>query len=207
MYSAIKLQGKRLYKLARQGKVVERASREVTVHWIEGLVILGEEVRFDISCSRGTYIRTLCADIGDRLGVGAHCHGLERLICGPFRIEQAVTMTDLATAVAEGRQDELFYDMDAVVQHLPTLRIRPESVEKACRGVALGNRDFDWPGASFSKGDLFRMTAPEIGLLGLARALLHGQRDGKVFWQIPVFKVEKVFVRSAEEKKKDFTTV
>ena len=90
MYSALKVNGKKLYELAREGREVERQPRHVDIAFIRILDINLPEVRFLVGCSKGTYIRTLCADIGSRLGCGAAMAALKRTRVGNFRIEDAI---------------------------------------------------------------------------------------------------------------------
>ena len=89
MYSALKFEGLPLYKIARAGKTVERASRSITIYQLEILNIDLPDVTFRVTCSKGTYIRTLCADIGKALGVGGHLRQLCRTRVGPFYIKDA----------------------------------------------------------------------------------------------------------------------
>jgi len=96
MVSAIKKGGKTLYKLARKGVVVEREPRPITIHSLEVTSIdLPNNVSFTVHCSKGTYVRTLCADIGRELGCGGHMHDLRRLASGAFMIENTVTMDQI----------------------------------------------------------------------------------------------------------------
>lgn len=95
MFSALKHQGRRLYDLARQGIEVERQPREVQIRALRLLEVSGSLVDFEVECSRGTYVRTLCSDMGDRLGCGAHLSRLERIRVGPFALEEALTLEDL----------------------------------------------------------------------------------------------------------------
>ena len=95
MYSAIKQQGVPLYKLAREGKEVERASREVTIYSIDLLGLDGLELKIDVSCSKGTYVRTLADDLGESLGCGAHVKELRRLQAGAFDEQNCVTLEQL----------------------------------------------------------------------------------------------------------------
>ncbi len=97
MYSALKVNGKKLYELARAGKVIERKSRRRTIYSIDIIEIDNNKVRFDVECSKGTYIRTLCADIGSKLGVGGHMSFLLRLASGKFNIENTITIETLKT--------------------------------------------------------------------------------------------------------------
>ena len=95
MFSAIHYQGKRLYQLARQGKVVERAPRKVTIFSLEILEMEPPRVKFNVVCSKGTYIRTLCADAGEILGCGAHQVALIRVRSGHFHLRDSLTLEEL----------------------------------------------------------------------------------------------------------------
>ncbi len=97
MVSALKRDGRRLYKLARTGHEVEREPRPVRVYRFDIEAVEVPVVRFTVECSKGTYVRTLCADLGHALGCGAHLHDLRRLRSGPFRIEDAFTIETLRT--------------------------------------------------------------------------------------------------------------
>jgi tRNA pseudouridine55 synthase len=95
MFSALKKDGVRLYKLARQGKEVPRQPRTIQIDFIRLQQINCTEVSLDVSCSRGTYVRTLASDLGEALGCGAHLKSLRRIACGHLRIEQAVTLGEI----------------------------------------------------------------------------------------------------------------
>lgn len=97
MVSAVKQDGEKLYKLARQGITVEREPRPVTIHEFTLDEIAIPRIKFTVKCSKGTYVRTLCHDLGKRLNCGAHLEVLRRLRSGRFSIEQAVTMDTLKT--------------------------------------------------------------------------------------------------------------
>jgi tRNA pseudouridine55 synthase len=97
MVSALKVDGQRLYKLARRGEEVEREPRPVQIHRFDIDAVEIPMVRFTVHCSKGTYIRTLCADVGRDLGCGAHMYDLRRLRSGSFRIEDAHTIEAIKT--------------------------------------------------------------------------------------------------------------
>jgi tRNA pseudouridine55 synthase len=118
MYSAIKQNGQPLYKLARQGLEVERAARDVEIFFIELISFDLPHVAIRVVCSRGTYIRTLADDIGRQLGCGAALQELRRTASGPFRIEDAVTLTDLETAAGEGQVKPLSLSPLSALAHL-----------------------------------------------------------------------------------------
>lgn len=97
MFSALKKNGVRLYQLARQGKTVPREPRPIRVEALALRKLDGAEIEFDVTCSRGTYVRTLAADMGKFLGCGAHLKSLKRTACGQLTVEDAVTLEGLET--------------------------------------------------------------------------------------------------------------
>ena len=105
MYSAVKVNGERLYRLARRGETVERAARTVTIHSLDLLGREGEDWILEIRCSKGTYIRTLCHDIGDALGCGGCMAALRRLEAGCFTVDEAHTLEEIAEAASESRAE------------------------------------------------------------------------------------------------------
>ena len=119
MYSAVKVNGERLYKLARRGETVERASRSVTIHSLDLLEREGEDWILEIRCSKGTYIRTLCQDIGDALGCGGCMAALRRLEAGCFTVEEAHTLEEIAEAASEGRAETLLLPADTLFRNVP----------------------------------------------------------------------------------------
>jgi tRNA pseudouridine55 synthase len=139
MFSALKRDGKPLYKYARAGITVERAPREVTVHALDLLGFAAPDcARLGIRCSKGTYIRSLAADLGTHLGVGGHLVELRRIASGPFRLEQAITLEELAARLAEGRPLPILSPLQAL-SHLPAVTV--SDVE--ARILAHGQR-MDW---------------------------------------------------------------
>ncbi|MDO5478215.1 MAG: tRNA pseudouridine(55) synthase TruB [Clostridia bacterium] len=98
MYSAIKIGGKKLYELAREGKEIEREARKVTIHSLSVVHREGNDITLDIDCSKGTYIRSLCHDVGIKLGCFAHMASLRRTKSGNFSLEDAVKLSDLSDA-------------------------------------------------------------------------------------------------------------
>ena len=107
MYSAIKVDGKKLYELAREGKVIERKARDVTIHDIRIESIDYPFATILVKCSKGTYIRTLCKDIGEKLNVGACMESLVRTSAGGFNISEALTLSEIEEKVKAGLIDEI----------------------------------------------------------------------------------------------------
>ena len=126
MYSAIKINGKKLYELARAGKEVERKARSVTFHEIEILSVELPVVKIRVSCSKGTYIRTLCNDIGEKLGCYAAMKSLLRTRVGVFDIAEAITLEELETYRDEGKLAEVILSSDRVFMHMPAVYAKPE---------------------------------------------------------------------------------
>lgn len=126
MYSALKVDGKKLYELARAGKEVERKAREVHIHELEILEMALPVVRFRVACSKGTYIRTLCADIGESLGCGGTMKSLKRTRVGGFALEKAVTLAQLENLRDEDRLEEILYPVDSAFAECPKLHVRRE---------------------------------------------------------------------------------
>lgn len=130
MYSALKKDGQPLYKLARAGEVVEREARSVTIARLEMLAFESPRATLAVSCSKGTYIRTLVEDLGRELGCGAHVAALRRTQAGPFQLNQSVTLEALEKAHAEGGNealDRFLLPVDAGLEHWPLLQLSEHS--------------------------------------------------------------------------------
>ncbi len=126
MYSALKVDGKKLYELARAGKEVERKAREVFIREIEILEFALPIVKIRVACSKGTYIRTLCADIGEKLGCGGTMKSLKRTRVGNFLLEKAVTLSQLERIRDEERLEEILFPVDSAFAGCPKLHVREE---------------------------------------------------------------------------------
>lgn len=124
MYSALKVNGKRLYELARAGKEVERKGRPVEIHNIEILSVSLPEITFRVACSKGTYIRTLCHDIGQKLGCGGTMKSLKRTRVGIFTIDGALKLSRLEELAAQGRLEENVIPVEAMFTELPALTVK-----------------------------------------------------------------------------------
>ncbi len=123
MYSALKVNGKKLYELARQGIEVERKKRKVRIHEISIQEISLPRVRMKVHCSKGTYIRTLCHDIGRKLGCGGCMESLLRTRAGCFELSDCVRLGDVEAACAAGNLDKILRPADWVFEHLRAVEI------------------------------------------------------------------------------------
>ena len=119
MYSALKVNGKKLYELAREGKTVERKPRPVHFYEIEILEINLPLVRFCVTCSKGTYIRTLCHDIGEKLGCGAAMETLLRTKVGRFTLDDAITLAQTEEAVKNGEIENKVLGIEEILAEYP----------------------------------------------------------------------------------------
>ena len=119
MYSALKVNGKKLYELAREGKTVERKPRPVHFYEIEILDISFPLVRFRVTCSKGTYIRTLCHDIGEKLGCGAAMESLLRTKVGRFTLDDAITLAQTEEAVQEETIESKILGIEEILAEYP----------------------------------------------------------------------------------------
>lgn len=138
MYSALKRDGKKLYELAREGKTLDLEPRPVTIYANKVLSAYGDEFDLDVHCSKGTYIRTLVADIGSALGCGAHVKTLRRLEHGQFSLDAAVTLSQLTEWQEAGRRDHmdgLLISIDELLAALPRIQLD----EKYTRLFSHGN--------------------------------------------------------------------
>lgn len=140
MVSAVHHEGRRLYDLARSGEIVERDPRPVTVY---SMRLLGFEpgehpiATLEVDCSRGTYIRTLCADIGRELGVGGHMSSLVRTAVGRYHVDDAVTPDQIADAMESGRVGEITHPLDDIVADMPAAVVSDADVARVLNGVII----------------------------------------------------------------------
>lgn len=147
MYSAIKKAGIPLYRLARRGLSIAREPRPVTIRRLDVVGQAGRDITLDVVCSKGTYIRALCADIGKRLGTVAHVVSLERRRVGSFTIECAVSLEELRTRATQGDLEEVVTSLGEALQHLPALTIPSQAAHRMLHGAALGRHDVSAGGA------------------------------------------------------------
>lgn len=136
MYSALKVGGKKLCDLARRGEVVERESRKITVYKIDAEKLSDREYKIDVVCSKGTYIRTLCADIGEKLGVGGTMKTLERLEASGFSISDAVTLEELEK-MSDAEREALVYPIEHVFRDKRKITLQPFFARLARCGVEI----------------------------------------------------------------------
>jgi tRNA pseudouridine55 synthase len=148
MYSAVKVNGKRLYEYARQGIEVERPSRKVNIYSIELLdhrdEFAGETIsfKFRVDCGKGTYIRTLAVMIGEKLGYPAHMSWLQRIKSASYTLEDCLTLEQVELLMNDGEINEVLRPLESAVSHLPKYVLSDKVAEKVKNGALLPVPDF-----------------------------------------------------------------
>ncbi|MCL6634924.1 MAG: tRNA pseudouridine(55) synthase TruB [Peptococcaceae bacterium] len=185
MTSALKRQGKKLYELARSGLVVDRPARAVNIYSLELVRGTGwggpyPRALLHLSCSKGTYVRSLCEDIGNYLGCGAHMSFLVRTRSGAFHIAASLTLEELAAAAGEGSLAGKVTGMDEALSHLPAVLVK----SGAAPAVASGSKLY-LPGvarlpAGLAEGSRVRLVGPG-GLLAVAETAV--DREGRYIFR------------------------
>ena len=168
MYSAVKQGGQALYKLAREGKEVERNPREVTVYRIDLLDFDGEYLELEILCSKGTYVRSIAHDLGQELGCGAHVVELRRLGVGDFRIDEAVDLEDIEDLQSPEEVERLLLPVDEALLGLPDVTLTSLATHYLLQGQPVTARHGQEPG-------LVRLYNEENAFLGMGEVLDDGR--------------------------------
>ena len=145
MYSALKVNGKKLYELAREGIVIERKARPVTILNIEIKEINLPRVRMEVSCSKGTYIRTLCNDIGEKLGCGACMEELIRTKVSRFELQDSLTLDEVRALKDEGRLEEVLVPIDVMFDAYEAVKLKEEFTVIAYNGNIFFPKHLDNP--------------------------------------------------------------
>ena len=168
MYSAIKINGQKLCDLARKGREVERKPRTITIHRLDCLEFSGSTARLLVHCSKGTYIRTLCKDIGAALGCGGCMESLRRVSAGEYTIENSVP---LAQVVASEHPEQFLLSVDSMFRNYPAITLT-EKQEKRCRtgnrfSIALENGTYR---AYSQAGEFLMLAKAEDGILSTVKS-------------------------------------
>lgn len=139
MYSAVKVNGRKLYEYARANEHVERPKRQVNISYIEKLAIdaTNNTIRLKVVCSKGTYIRTLCVDIGEKLGYPAHMSFLKRTQTASFNEEDSITFEQIEKAVEENKQQTLLKPIIMGIDHLAKMNVDQETKWRITHGQKL----------------------------------------------------------------------
>jgi tRNA pseudouridine55 synthase len=167
MYSALKRDGKPLYEYARAGQTVEREARNVTIHALDLIACELPDVTFRVTCSKGTYVRTLAEDIGETLGCGAHLVALRRTGVGVLTLEHAVTLDTLAEA-APAERDSWLQPVDALLSTFPAVHLDADAARRFAQGQRLKLSDIADAPVTADRVRVY--SRDDKRLLGVARA-------------------------------------
>jgi len=192
MYSAKKNNGIPLYKLARNGITIER--KPVSVHFfsIEFVSRSKNRVNFEVHCSSGTYIRTLCHDIGKGFGCGAHMSGLVRSKVGIFDLESSVTLDALKEATFS--KPGLFFSVEKVLAFLPEIRINDESAKHLINGRPLPKASFKALPIKFEPGMSLRVVNGSERIIAIVEPLVNEDQFDQMESCEIAFKLQRVLV-------------
>ena len=189
MYSALKKDGQRLYKLARKGEVVERDPRIVQVHRLDLTRFETPELDLSVTCGKGTYVRTLAHDIGEVLGCGAHLKSLTRTRVGLFGLDEAISLEDVrAVRDAEAKETLLTHlvPMSEAMRDHPALRLDRRAIRGVVQGRALKPGEVaSAGGGGLRPGQLTRLLDEEGQLVALGEVKSHGLQPIRVFRHNP----------------------
>ncbi|MDI6828853.1 MAG: tRNA pseudouridine(55) synthase TruB [Armatimonadota bacterium] len=178
MVSAVRYKGRKLYELARRGQIVERAPKTVEIYSLKLIEFhpgMRPEAVLDVECSRGTYIRTLCADIGRELGCGGYMKSLVRTAVGWFTLENSVTLSFIEELASKGRLNKVLYPIDEVLKDMPAVVVQPSDIKRILNGVVVYVEEAI---ASVQEGSNVRIKSPDGSLLGIGKVFF--LPDGRV---------------------------
>lgn len=168
MYSALKVNGKKLYELAREGKVVERKPRPITIYKLELLEHLPPDaIRLRVTCSKGTYIRTLCEDIGKELGYGGYMDGLVRTSTGQYELHNAVTLSAIEDKVKNGQLGDILIDLEDILKGYKAVKSNSDKDRLLLNGNPVNISDLQKPSEPVSLNEMVRMYTSEGQFIGL----------------------------------------
>ncbi len=173
MYSALKHKGQRLYAIARRGESVKRPARAVTIHQLALLDAQADRLTVQVRCSKGTYIRSLARDVGEKLGCGAHLSALRRTQSGPFALADAVDLAELE-AMDFASAKACLKPADMALKHLPAIDLAAEDSQRLQLGQKLP------PDRSGQVQGLVRLYGPD-GFFGIGEAEARGLRPRRLF--------------------------
>ncbi|MCT4598753.1 MAG: tRNA pseudouridine(55) synthase TruB [Vallitalea sp.] len=171
MYSALKVNGKRLYELAREGKTIERKARKIVIYNIDIINIDNNNVDMIIECSKGTYIRTLCADIGTKLGCGAHMSKLLRTKSSLFQLDSSIKLEEVDNYIENNTLDEIIMPIDMVFTTYDKIIIH-ESYNKFLYNGNKLDSDFIKGNTKITINDSYRIYDENNKFIGIYKSLV-----------------------------------
>jgi tRNA pseudouridine55 synthase len=171
LYSAIKYQGKKLYQYARSNQEVKRNKREVEIKELEILEINLPHVKFRISCSKGTYVRSLAHDVGEKLGCGAYLYSLRRTRVGPFNLEDALSLEKIADIQGEGKISDVLTPIEKALAHLPSVVTNEWFAARVQHGIPLESKSVLSVEGDFDSNKTIAVKNEQGEIIALGKAL------------------------------------
>lgn len=184
MYSALKVNGKKLYELARAGQEIKRQPRKIHIFNINILNLKGNDIDIEVVCSKGTYIRTLCSDIGDKLGCGAHMSKLVRTKSSIFNIEESIKLEAIDYYVKEGRLDTILTKIEEVFNQYNQLIISSDYNKYLFNGNKLDEK-FVLNKIKLDKKDKYRVYDENKNFIGIYEVI--NNEDSNLLKPIKIF--------------------
>ena len=194
MYSAKKNKGIPLYKLARSGITIDRKPVSVYFFSIEFVSREKNQVKFEVHCSAGTYIRTLCHDIGQKLGCGAHMANLIRSGVGLFDLKTSITLDDLKQASENRLLDKVLFSIEKVLTFLPELRIKDAYIKDLANGKPLAKEFFKVFPENFKQGMNLKVSNGRDLILAIVEPLVNKEKFDKMHGSEIAFKSKRVLI-------------
>jgi tRNA pseudouridine55 synthase len=194
MFSAKKKQGIPLYKLARSGITIERKPVPIHIYSMEFLEKEGDRVRFVVQCSAGTYIRTICYDIGQKLGCEAHMGHLVRNQVGNFDQKESLTLEVLEAAVADGSLSRKLIPVEKALNFLPEIRIKESFVNSIANGIAPSKSSLEMIPSRFQPGMNLRVSHIDSHLLAIAEPVVDQDAYARLSPGDVAFKLKRVLI-------------
>ncbi len=181
MYSAVKVNGKRLYEYARKGETVERPERRVKIYEFKRTstpvydeASKTQKWKFEVSCSKGTYVRTLAVNLGEKLGVPAHMSQLTRIKSGPFVSEQCVTLSQVEALVEQNQAQSVLRPLEEVFETYPRVDVPEEFITKVKNGAILTTAELPQviePSTFYIEDELIALYGPHPEKKGLLKPI------------------------------------
>lgn len=194
MYSAKKSNGIPLYKLARNGITIERKPASVNFYSIDFINMDENRVEFEVHCSAGTYIRTLCHDIGQKLGCGAHMSRLTRKRVGAFAQDSSITLEDLEIASKSGNLAGVLFPVEKALQFLPEIRVSDDFVELIANGNALPKFSLKACPKEFKSGMMMRVCNGSDKVLAIVESVVDQEQFSRLASKDIAFKLKRVLI-------------
>ena len=194
MYSAKKKNGVPLYKLARNGISIERKPVTLQIYCIDFLKKEDNQVSFRVKCSAGTYIRTLCHDVGQTLGCGAHMSQLVREQVGRFDVQSSWTIEELSQAQDDGTLDQKLLETEAVLDFLPEIKVTPDYVASIAHGKPLTKIAVMETPEYFQPGVNLRVTGEDGRIAAIVEPMVDQEGFQKLGAQDTAFKLKRVLI-------------